>query len=665
MTPKRLLRLFVFSILLTLCLSAPARSLPDEPIADMTVSPAGVTWTPRVEYSSLVLTVASPDGEIFRREFARGTNPSFSLIGQNGLKLMDGHYTYELRLIPIVSAETRAALAASRELGDGEDLTRALRKDGQLPEHDAVQSGSFLVAQGAILSNSTPESKSSQDSIRLKNSVSTELTTSGSANTLPELVFQDQVIPDDLIVQASLCVGFDCVTNESFGATTIKLKENNLRIFFEDTSTSAGYPDNDWQIATNETTFGGINRFSIEDVSGGKIPFSIIGGAPTNSLFVSSDGNLGLGTATPGLDVHLNTTNTPAIRLDQSNAGGFTAQVWDIGGNEANFFIRDLTGGSKLSFRIRPGAPTSSIDIAGNGWVGIGESSPQAKLDVKTNSSDGSASGLRISEQVGNALPVALANLYNSNSAGQLDLFTVSGTQNVQLSAGGTSYLNGGNVGIGTNNPGYKLDVAGAVNATSLYVNGTPLNTASLASGTGTTNKIVKWSNGTSSALSNSLVFDNGSGVGINTTDLSDTIATGDVKFKVVDGPMTLSFRDYATGQGYLAIGSTNGIKGFVGHTNLGDGFTMGTSSTHKLTFRTNSVNRMTIDTAGNVGIGTTSPQSTLQVNGYVQLALTSGAPPAADCDNSSEYGRMKVDATNSKLYVCTATGWKSTALTP
>ncbi|HLM55878.1 MAG TPA: hypothetical protein VK422_07075, partial [Pyrinomonadaceae bacterium] len=65
----------------------------------------------------------------------------------------------------------------------------------------------------------------------------------------------------------------------------------------------------------------------------------------------------------------------------------------------------------------------------------------------------------------------------------------------------------------------------------------------------------------------------------------------------------------------------------------------------------------------GNVGIGTTSPQSALQVNGYLQLALTPGAPPAADCDAAAEYGRMKVDAVGVRVYVCTAAGWKSTAL--
>ena len=38
----------------------------------------------------------------------------------------------------------------------------------------------------------------------------------------------DQVITDDLIVQNSLCVGFDCTNGESFGFDTLRLKENNL-----------------------------------------------------------------------------------------------------------------------------------------------------------------------------------------------------------------------------------------------------------------------------------------------------------------------------------------------------------------------------------------------------------------------------------------------------
>ena len=194
--------------------------------------------------------------------------------------------------------------------------------------------------------------------------------------------FFDFVIADDLIVQGSACVGLDCVDGESFGFDTIRVKENNTRIQFDDTSTSAGFATNNWQIRANAQGSGGGSFLAFVDQGAtgnsetGTIVFEVDAGAPANSLRVSSGGNIGVGTATPVLDVHINTTDTPAIRLEQNNAGGFTAQTWDIAGNEANFFVRDVTSGSRLPFRIRPGAPTSSIDIAATGFVGVGTASP-------------------------------------------------------------------------------------------------------------------------------------------------------------------------------------------------------------------------------------------------------------------------------------------------
>lgn len=192
----------------------------------------------------------------------------------------------------------------------------------------------------------------------------------------------DQVIPDDLIVQSSLCVGFDCVNGEVFNSSTIRLKENNLRIEFLDTSVSP-FPANDWQIIANDSASGGASFLGIFDQSAGRQIATFRAGAPANSLFMDSTGRIGLRTATPVLDLHIATSNTPGIRLEQNNTGGFTAQTWDIAGNEANFFVRDVTGGSRLSFRIRPGAPTSSIDIAANGNVGMGTGSPATKLHIQ------------------------------------------------------------------------------------------------------------------------------------------------------------------------------------------------------------------------------------------------------------------------------------------
>src|SRR5438128_3503978 len=89
-------------------------------------------------------------------------------------------------------------------------------------------------------------------------------------------VVADTVIPDDLIVQGSACVGLDCVDGEAFGFDTIRLKENNTRIKFDDTSTSPGFPNNDSQLTANDSASGGLNKFSIENTTVGTIPFTVV-----------------------------------------------------------------------------------------------------------------------------------------------------------------------------------------------------------------------------------------------------------------------------------------------------------------------------------------------------------------------------------------------------
>jgi hypothetical protein len=83
-------------------------------------------------------------------------------------------------------------------------------------------------------------------------------------------------------------------------------------------------------------------------------------------------------------DLTLQTVDTPRLRLEQIG-GGFGAQTWDIAGNEANFFVRDVSGGNLLPLRIRPGAPTSSIDITAAGNVGLGTAAASAPLQIVRN----------------------------------------------------------------------------------------------------------------------------------------------------------------------------------------------------------------------------------------------------------------------------------------
>ena len=203
-----------------------------------------------------------------------------------------------------------------------------------------------------------------------------------AAMAAPTAARADQVFNDDVIITGSLCVGFDCVSGMTFGSDTIVLQENNSRIFFNDTSTSSGFPANDWRLIANDTTSGGANYFAIEDATAGRQLFRVTAGAPSNSIFVASTGKVGFRTTTPVLDLHVRTGDTPGLRLEQDGSGGFSPQTWDIAGNESNFFVRDVTSGSRLPFRIRPGAPTSSIDIASNGNVGLGVINAPAKLTM-------------------------------------------------------------------------------------------------------------------------------------------------------------------------------------------------------------------------------------------------------------------------------------------
>ncbi|MCP2669683.1 hypothetical protein NHF40_01915 [Maricaulaceae bacterium EIL42A08] len=181
----------------------------------------------------------------------------------------------------------------------------------------------------------------------------------------------DQVINDDLIVTFSACIGSDCVNGENFGFDTLRLKENNLRIHFNDTSTSASFPSNDWRIVANDSSNGGANYLAIEDSDTGRIPFRIEAGARANALYVEADSDVGIGTANPVVDLHMVTGNTPTLRLEQDGSSGFTPQVYDIAANEANFFIRDVTNGSAIPFKIRPGADTDALTISSDGDVGI------------------------------------------------------------------------------------------------------------------------------------------------------------------------------------------------------------------------------------------------------------------------------------------------------
>ena len=310
---------------------------------------------PNGEYESYTVGMQGP---ICRSNvpYDGGKTAVIDLFDKKGKPFEDGVWNVEITARPYWSAEEWEVINKARDQGDYKTLAVTLPPKGSLD-----QTFSFSMLEGRAVDPSEVEKNGFKGKAGLA----------------------DFLINDDLIVDGSACIGFDCVNGEAFGFDTLRLKENNLRIKFDDTSVAASFPRNDWQLTANDSANGGAPKFSIDDITGGRTPFTVEANAPSHSLYVDDGGRLGLGTSTPSVEIHAKSGDTPTLRLQQDGSSGFAPQTWDVAGNETNFFVRDVTNGSALPFRIRPGAPTSSIHIDADGNVGLDTSSPSAKLHVE------------------------------------------------------------------------------------------------------------------------------------------------------------------------------------------------------------------------------------------------------------------------------------------
>ena len=331
-----------------------------------------------------ILQIRGPKDFSFKKELKDIEKLVLKSSGIDDEHFIDGAYTLNISPLFELPKAEQEALRALNE-ADQKAALDAKKKALQLPEHIekftryfSISDGKFVLPQQENVGLRLPTDNSSPISSLSKLKLSTEGTQPAFTNLFntPRPTFVDIVHNDDVILGPSLCVGADCVNGENFGSDTQKFKENALRILFDDTSSSGGgFPLNDWRVIINGSFPGAGDYFGIEDATRERIIFRLDAGAPTNSLYLNDDGNLGLGTNDPVVAIHILNGNSPTLRLDQDGSSGFTSQTWDIGGHESEFFIRDVTNASVKPFRIEPGAPTNTFYISNEGKVGIGFSS--------------------------------------------------------------------------------------------------------------------------------------------------------------------------------------------------------------------------------------------------------------------------------------------------
>lgn len=102
----------------------------------------------------------------------------------------------------------------------------------------------------------------------------------------------DQIFAEDVIVQGRACIGLDCVNNEEFGDSTMILKENNLRIGFDDrTDPSATPTAADWELTANDSANEGASWLGVtQPLEAATTPLRVLAGSPTEALVVDQRG---------------------------------------------------------------------------------------------------------------------------------------------------------------------------------------------------------------------------------------------------------------------------------------------------------------------------------------------------------------------------------------
>lgn len=203
-------------------------------------------------------------------------------------------------------------------------------------------------------------------------------------------VSADQIVLDDQIVQQSLCVGTDCINGEVFDFSTIILKENNLRIYFNDTSSSGTFPKNDWSIVINDSANGGKEYFAIEDSTNSNKLFQVspdgnisMGLELENTFQLSSSGDLYIkGTLSDSSDVNLKENITPidAKKILQK-IEKLPISIWNYKGNKnKDKHIGAMAQDFYQSFQFGPDnlhiAPKDAAFVA---MVGVQELSTKLK----------------------------------------------------------------------------------------------------------------------------------------------------------------------------------------------------------------------------------------------------------------------------------------------
>ena len=269
-------------------------------------------------------------------------------------------------------------------------------------------------------------------------------------------------------------------------------------------------------------------------------------------MIILNNGNVGIGTTNPQgkLQVVNNSQSTSALTIcNELNGGdGFLFQRWQYVESTTTFRLdlkqRVTSGIVQYAFdMVNNGTAYNSVLVLDRGNVGIGTTSPTAKLDIKRGLQSDTVSIANSAAYLsGQDVGIIIG---QSNSAPY-------GTwiQSIRRSDGVSFPLSlnpsGSNVGIGKTNPAYTLDVTGSIYCTGSYIRASTAPDIWYSNNNiDTYTQTVLYMNQTNSSNNdaNGYFFERGRISNSSTAEIRRWVvgARGGQKQMVLDGPGTLT----------------------------------------------------------------------------------------------------------------------------
>ena len=427
----------------------------------------------------------------------------------------------------------------------------------------------------------------------------------------------------------------------------------------------------------NLARFGALSGSSTDPMSLAFYTSSSGSTGGSEKMRITDTGNVGIGTTSPSHELVVQGASSPNIELKNSNYsnGGFVLNRTNYG-HQWKWWAESSI--MYFGFSTNESSYANKFTIKSNGNVGIGTSNPGAKLDVVSGDIrlGTNATYLRVRDTASAQPRVLGMNASNNFYIGPIDSyaggsmiygtsgnmqhhrFYIAGSEKVRITSGG-------NVGIGTTSPSSKLQVNGDLTVGDDSTVGSFINVIAAGANqdagirfggeSNTDSKAAIYTNTSNSDLhfdvteTTRMLIDSATGnVGIGTTSPA-------AKLEVEGGDALLQLSTASsTGNPYMTFSQAGTRRSFIQHRDSGDNLKIaseyGSISLFTGTAGTE-VERVTIHSAGNVGVGTSTPLYLLDAAGTIRCTSLIQTSQSDKKENIGNIDKSKPKAIPFKEY--------------